>query len=123
MNRRLRLISRLEDQKALAQDPTFVRTVQKWTKKDGERSLVETKKKVRPWWKIDANGSTVFVVEQGWKPIKFENGKAGIAVPSQDKLISVIDTVIEATRQGELDELLAKVTTAAKPSGKRRATA
>ena len=122
VNRRQKLISRLEDQKALAQDPSYLRTVQKWVKKDGERSLVETKKKVRPWWRVDANGSVIFVVKQGWKLIEFETGKAGIAVPSQDKLVSVIDTVIAATKQGELDVSLSKGSTA-KPAGKRKAAA
>ncbi len=122
LSRRQKLISRLEEQKALAQDPSYLRTVQKWVKKDGERSLVETRKKVRPWWRIDANGSIVFMVKQGWKPVEFETGKAGIAVPSQDKLVSTIDTLIEATKQGELDDLLSKGS-AAKPVGKRKAAA
>jgi hypothetical protein len=41
------------------------------------------------------------------KPIEFEKGKAAIAVPSLDKLPSVIDTLITAVRNGELDEMLA----------------
>jgi len=39
--------------------------------------------------------------------IEFEKGKAAIAVPSLDKLPSVIDTVIAAARNGELDQQLA----------------
>ena len=39
------------------------------------------------------------------KPIEFEKGKAGIVVPSKDKLPAVIDTLIAAVRAGELDEL------------------
>jgi hypothetical protein len=38
------------------------------------------------------------------KPIEFEKGKAAIAVPSLDKLPSVIDTLITAVLNGELDE-------------------
>jgi hypothetical protein len=34
------------------------------------------------------------------KPIEFEKGKAGIAVPSKDKLPAVIDTLIAAVRPG-----------------------
>ena len=91
MNRRHKLISRLEEQKALALDPSYVRTVQKWVKKHGEPGMAETKKKIRPWWRVDQNGSVVFMVKQGWKPIEFETGKAGIAVPSQDKLVATIE--------------------------------
>jgi hypothetical protein len=36
---------------------------------------------------------------------QFEKGKAGIVVPSKDKLPAVIDTLIAAVRAGELDEL------------------
>ena len=34
-------------------------------------------------------------VRYGFKHIEFEKGKAGIAVPSKEKLVSVIETVIE----------------------------
>jgi hypothetical protein len=56
--------------------------------------------------------------------IEFEKGKAAIAVPSLDKLPSVIDTVIAAARNGELDQQLAeatKQTNPRKPKGKRAA--
>jgi hypothetical protein len=42
------------------------------------------------------------------KPIVFEKGKAGIAVPSKDKLPAVIDTLIAAVRATELDELFSQ---------------
>jgi hypothetical protein len=45
-----------------------------------------------------------------WKPVEFEKGKAAIAVPSLDKLPSVIETVITAVRNGELDQQLAEAT-------------
>lgn len=51
-------------------------------------------------------------------------GKPAIAVPSLDKLRSVIDTVITAVRNGELDQQLAqasKQTNPRKPKGKRTA--
>jgi hypothetical protein len=54
------------------------------------------------------------------KPIEFEKGKAAIAVPSLDKLPSVIDTLITAVRNGELDEQL--VVPGKQSSVKRRAT-
>jgi hypothetical protein len=38
----------------------------------------------------------------------FEKGKAGIVVPSKDKLPTVIDTLIAAVRAGELDELFSQ---------------
>jgi hypothetical protein len=35
---------------------------------------------------------------------RVREGKAGIAVPSKDKLLTVINTLIEAVRAGELDD-------------------
>jgi hypothetical protein len=44
-------------------------------------------------------------IKFGARPIEFEKGKAGIVVPSRDKLPAVIDTLIAAVRAGELDDL------------------
>jgi hypothetical protein len=73
----------------------------------GERGKAGTTKQqaVRPWWKTDPTGQVVMSVKFGAKPIEFEKGKAGIVVPSKDKLPAVIDTLITAVRAGELDEL------------------
>jgi hypothetical protein len=37
LNRRAKVIARLEEQKQLLADPNFIRVTPKWTKKDGER--------------------------------------------------------------------------------------
>ena len=109
LDRRNKIVTRLDEQKLLLGDPTYMRTVRSWSKDEtGEKSLVEKKQRVLPWWTQMANGSFVFFVRAGWKPVEFEKGKAAIAVPSLDKLPSVIDTVIAAGRSGELDDQLAQ---------------
>ena len=65
-------------------------------------------RRLRPWWRADANGGIVLTVRYGFKTIEFEKGKAGVAVQSKDRLVSVIDTMIAAVRAGELDEVLAQ---------------
>ena len=45
----------------------------------------------------------------GGKPIEFEKGKNGIAIGSLDKIPLVIDILITAVRNGELDAQLAQV--------------
>ena len=45
--RRGKLVQRLEEQKALLQNPSFVRTVQRWSGKGDERRQVE-KQQLRP---------------------------------------------------------------------------
>lgn len=109
LDRRTRVIAHLEEQKLLLADAGYQRTVKTWKKNEtGEKSLVETKQRVLPWWSVQPNGSYAFCVRSGWKPIEFEKGKAAIAVPSLEKLPSIIDTLITAVRNGELDEQLAQ---------------
>jgi Family of unknown function (DUF6641) len=113
-NRRVKLVSRLEEQRQLLLDPSYVRVFQRWTGKGEERRQVEKRQRVRPWWRADPSGKFVMCVYYGTKPMEFEKGKAAIAVPSRDKLTALIDALIAAAKAGELDEL---VTRAGKPVG------
>jgi hypothetical protein len=107
LDRRTKIVARLEEQKLILKDPHYTRTVRNWVKKDGERVMVEKQQRVPLWWRQHPNGSYAFFVRSGLKPIEFEKGKAAIAVPSLDKLPSLIDTLITAVRHGELDAHLA----------------
>jgi hypothetical protein len=121
MDRRANIIARLEEQKRLLSDPNYTRTVRTWVKKDGQRTAVDKQQRVSPWLRMNPNGSYVFFVRSGWQPIEFEKGKTAIVVPSLDKIPAVIDTLITAVRNGELDEQLAA---AKKPTpGKSRKAA
>jgi hypothetical protein len=106
--RRAKFISKLEEQKQLLEDPGFVRTIHRTAEIDGQKQVVVRKQRVKPWWKTDPAGHIVMSIKFGAKPIEFEKGKAGIAVPSKDKLPTVINTLIEAVRAGELDDLFAQ---------------
>jgi hypothetical protein len=75
---------------------------------NGERQATTKQHAVRPWWKTDPTGQVVMSIKFGAKPIEFEKGKAGIVVPSKDKLPAVIDTLIAAVRAGELDDLFSQ---------------
>jgi hypothetical protein len=99
MIRRKEVIARLELQKKLAADPKFTKTV---TVKGVEKAA-----KVQPMWRPLPDGSFCFVLRVGFKPIEFAPGKPAIAVPSLDKLPTVIDTLIAAVRAGELDAKIA----------------
>ena len=88
--------------------------MQRTAEVDGVKQAVVRKQRVKPWWKTDASGQLVMSVKFGAKPIEFEKGKAGIAVPSKDKLPTVIGTLIEAVRAGELDDLFAQASKASR---------
>ena len=103
LNRRTATLARLEEQKLLLADASYVRVTQRWTGKGEARKQIEKKQRVSPWWRLEQNGSYLFFIKSGGKPIEFDKGKSAIAVPSLDKLPAVIDTLITAVRSGELD--------------------
>jgi hypothetical protein len=108
LDRRTNMIARLEEQKLLLNDPNYVRTARTWVKKNGELTPIQRQHRVLPWWRVNADGSYVFFVRLGSKPIEFEKGKNAIAVPSLDKMPLVINILITAVRNGELDQQLAQ---------------
>src|ERR1700745_2986869 len=108
LDRRTNMIARLEEQKLLLSDPNYIRTLRTWVKKNGKLTPVDKQKRVLPWWRVNADGSYVFFVRLGSKPIEFEKGKNAIAVPSLNKIPLAIDILITAVRNGELDQQLAQ---------------
>ena len=107
-DRRGKTIALLEEQKLLLKDSKYTRTVRTWVKKDGQFAPVERQQRVLPWWRVNADGTYVLFVRLGSKAIEFETGKNAIAVPSFDKIPMVIDILITAVRNGELDDQLAQ---------------
>jgi len=107
-DRRGKTIALLEEQKLLLKDSNYTRTVRTWVKKEGQLTPVEKQQRILPWWRVNADGSYVLFVRSGSKAIEFEKGKNAIAVPSLDKIPLVIDILITAVRNGELDVQLAQ---------------
>lgn len=104
--RRAKLIARLEEQKALLDNPNLIRTVQRTVKEGGEKQIVSKQQKVRPWWRTDSAGHLFMSIRFGGRPVEFEKGKSAVSVPSKEKLPAVITTLIEAVRAGELDDIM-----------------
>jgi hypothetical protein len=121
LDRRAKVIERLEEQKLLLNDPTYTRTVRTSVKKDGERTIVEKQQRVSPWWRSVPSGTYAFFIRVGFKPLEFAKDKTAIAVPSLDKLPAVIDTLVTAVRNGELDEQLAQAAKQATPKKSKKA--
>ncbi|WP_204267536.1 hypothetical protein, partial [Escherichia coli] len=57
MERRNRNVAKLEEQKLLLNDPSYVRKVRSFVKKDGVRTSVESVQRVAPWWRPHTDGS------------------------------------------------------------------
>ena len=85
-------------------------TKERWVtdEETGLRKKVSLPKQVRQWY-YQIDGKLYFEVRYGNKPLELAKGKAAIGVGDTDKLLGVIDTVIEAVEAGELDEMLLAV--------------
>ena len=107
LQRRIKLLTQLGQQRELAANPNFVILTQKWVKQeDGSKALVDKQKRVKKWWVVDMSGVCFFTVRYGSKLIEIEKGKAAITVGNKENLVSVIDAVIGAVKNGEFDTLL-----------------
>ena len=82
---------------------------------EGQRVEIETPKRVRQGWFVDASGKVFFAVRYAGKPIDFAKDKNAVEVGELSALPGVIDTLAEAIRAGELD---AQFTAAAVERGK-----
>jgi len=105
--RRNKLITKLEEQMALAeaqkQGKRYVVMKSAWTRDDsGNKQKVQREKIVRPWFWPDANGLSM-VVRYGARPLDLQKGKRALTVPSIDAIPEAITTVIAAVKAGELD--------------------
>lgn len=108
LQRRAKFIKQLEQQRELAREQGFEPTKRKWVlDADGTRQLLTVPKRVKRWWRMDAQGNCFLVLRYGNRIITLNAGRTAIAVGPKSKLVSVIDTVITAAKAGELDAVLA----------------
>ena len=79
-----------------------------WRKNpEGQCEQVETPKRLRAGWFVDASGQTYFSLRYAGKPIEFAKDKNAIAVGELSALPAILDILTEAVRTGELDTQLA----------------
>jgi len=108
MMRRAKLMAHLEEQVALLRDPLHLRTEHRWVIQDnGVKERVEQRRKVRAWWRVDDVGNVYLTARYGARAIEFEKGKSAIVLADKTKLQSALETLIAATKVGELDDQLA----------------
>ena len=118
--RRAKLLTQLQQQRALASDPMFIAITQRWRKGEhGEKRLVDSQKRVKRWWYIDPIGNCYLTINYGSRRLELDKGKSAIAVGAKDNLVPTIDAVIAAVEAGELDAAIsATQKTGQKPKSK-----
>jgi hypothetical protein len=119
MNRRAAMIARLDDQKKLIEDPSYVRVSHHFTGKGEERRRVEKQHRVKKWWRETPTG-VFFTVYSGARPVELGQGKNAVAAASLKDLLATLDRLREAIAAGELDEAISKAA-ASRTVGKKKA--
>lgn len=109
VKRRNKLLMKLGEQRMLAAAleqgqhyaPTRLRTFKQAD--TGARIVKEVPVRIKPWFWTGEKGETILTVQYGSKQIELQKGKTAIDVGEAKNLCLVLDTVIAATRNGELD--------------------
>lgn len=115
VQRRNKLIAHLQEQLEIARaeiDGKIHTTIKrKWLRNDdGTKVSVEVSKRLKSWYRVQANGTVLLTVRYGSKPIEFEKDKAAIVVKTLSELPALISKLISAVEAGELDGLISGVT-------------
>ena len=111
--RRDKLINRLQIQlemaTALVNGESYTCYKEKWQKNEetGQQEKVKIAKKVSPWF-YAKGGKYYLEVRYANKPLELSKGNHAIEVGDKENLPTVIQTVIDATANGELDKALEK---------------
>ena len=81
--------------------PRRLRTIT--NKQTGERTTVETVKRVREWFWINEAGKLNLAVRYGSKVLELARGKNAIELATGDELVAVLGKLKDAVLAGELD--------------------
>jgi hypothetical protein len=87
--------------------------IRRWKRsEDGPKVPVDLHRQIRPWWRTDGTGNLVLVLRSGLKTLELEKGKPAVVVGPPERLVGVIETLVAATKAGELDAALEVATDA-----------
>ena len=110
MKRWEKMLSQLEQQRNLAQDPSFTIVQQRWVKdENGVKQPVERHKQIKRWWLRNGMGDCLLIIRYGSRVLELQKGKAAIDTGGEANLVAVIEEIMRMTKEGELDGLLMDV--------------
>jgi hypothetical protein len=109
VKRRNKLLLKLSEQRALAAalqtgvhySPKRLRSFTDIN--TGQRIVKEVPVRIKPWFWTGERGETLLCVNYGSRQIEIAKNKTAIEVGTDADLITVLDTVIAAVKNGELD--------------------
>ena len=77
----------------------------------GARVVKEVAVRIKPWFWTGEKGECLLAINYGSKQIELQKGKTAIDVGGTDNLVAVLETVINAVKNGELDVQIEAVST------------
>lgn len=109
VKRRNKLLMKLGEQRMLAAaqakgehyTPTRFRSFA--DEDTGARVVKQVPVRIKPWFWTGEKGECLLAINYGSKQIELQKGKTAIDVGAVENLCTVLDTVIDAVRNGELD--------------------
>ncbi len=109
VKRRNKLLQKLAEQRDLAaalQDGQHYAPKRLRSLRDadtGARVVKEVAVRIKPWFWTGEKGECLLAINYGSKQIELQKGKTAIDVGDAANLVSVLETVITAVKNGELD--------------------
>jgi hypothetical protein len=106
--KRNKLIIRLNEQRAMIQclleNTEFIayKDIYIIDEETNEKRKVKRPKRIRPWFYQSAD-NYYLEIKYGTKSLEIQKNKPAIEVGGKDKLLTVIDMIIDAVKQGFLD--------------------
>ncbi len=73
------------------------------TTEAGERTLVETNKRVKQWWFATDNGKLAINMRYGARMLELAKGKFAIEIASEKELVPTLEALKSIAAAGELD--------------------
>ena len=114
-NRRNKLLLQLQQQRdiaeALLSGKRFVAYKEQHVRdlESGGTKTQKVEKRIKQWFYQSENGTWYMDVRYANRRLAIANGMSAIEIGQAENIIPVIDTLIEATQQHELDEALMKI--------------
>lgn len=106
--RRNKMLKALGEQIAIAKAmqagaPPVITKLRSVTSETGERTLVESNKRVKQWWFATDNGKLAINIRYGARVVELARGKFAIEVASEKELVPTLEAVKTIAANGELD--------------------
>jgi len=109
VKRRNKLLIKLGEQRSLAKahqagEQYTPRRLRSFTDADtGARVVKEIPVRIKPWFWTGERGEVMLAIHYGSRTIELQKGKTSVEVGTADNLLNVLDTIISAVQNGELD--------------------